>query len=159
MKSEDKMSSLGRTTLRWWFKMLSLQRQSHLSWHRDRLREELRERRLAETGWQKLSETSDVLFSITRAQYDGFPTRNPSCLSGFHSSPIYMYMLAKYTSRWSFFKVAALLCNARHWNLVHEVVNPGKDHKLTEVASRHMIDEKTFQRVSGQLRRIWPLFP
>lgn len=113
--------------------MLSLQRQSHAAWHRDRLPEELCERRLAEKSWEKLSETLDVLFSITRAQYDGFPTRNPSCLSGFRSSPIYMYMLAKYTSRWSFYKVAALLCNARHWNLVNEVVNPRKYCKLTEV--------------------------
>lgn len=47
--------------------MLNLQRQSHVAWHRDRLREELCEHRLAEKGWEKLSETSDVLFSITRA--------------------------------------------------------------------------------------------
>ncbi|CAG8902664.1 unnamed protein product [Penicillium egyptiacum] len=153
------MSSLGRTTLRWWFAMLNLPRQSHASWHRARLREELCERRLAERSWKKLSETSDVLFSIVRAQYDGFLIRNPSCLSGLKSSPIYMYMLAKYTSRWSFFKAAALFSNARHWNLVHEVVNPGKDHKLTEVASRHEINGKDFRRVSRQLRRIWPLFP
>jgi DNA-binding IscR family transcriptional regulator len=39
------------------------------------------------------------------------------------------------------------------------VVNPDKDHKLTEVASRHGINEKVFQRVSHQLRRVWPLFP
>ncbi|KAJ5953023.1 uncharacterized protein N7479_011436 [Penicillium vulpinum] len=152
------MSSPGYT-LRLWFQILNLPRQSHASWYRARLREELCERRLAETSWQKLSETSDVLFSITRAQYDEFPTRNPSCLSGVHSSPIYIYMLAKYTSRWSFFKVAALFCNARHWNLVHEVVNPSKDHKLTEVALRHEIDQKDFQRVSRQLKRIWPLLP
>ena len=153
------MSSPGLTPSRWWLTMLNLQRQPLASWHRARLREELRERRLAETSWQKLSETSDVLFSITRAQYDGFPTRNPSCLSGLNSSPIYMYMLAKYTSRWSFFKAAALFCNARDWKLVHEVVNPSKDHKLTEVASRHEIDQKDFHRVSCRLRRIWPLLP
>lgn len=152
------MSCLGRRTLRWWFTMLSLRRQSPGSRHRDRLREELCERRHAETSWQKLSETSDVLFSITRAQYDGFPTRNPSCLYSLHLSPIYMYMVAKYTSRWSFFEAAALFCNARHWNLVHEVVNPSKDHKLIEVATRHDIDHTEFQRVSRQLR-IWPLLP
>ncbi|KGO75991.1 hypothetical protein PITC_011480 [Penicillium italicum] len=153
------MSSPGFKKLTWWFKMLNLQRQSHISWHRARLREELCERRLAETGWQKLSETSDVLFSITRARYDGFPTRNPSCLTGLYSSPIYVYMLAKYTSRWSFFKAAALFCHARHWNRVQEVVNPSKDHKLTEVALRHNIDQKDFHRVSCRLRYIWPLFP
>lgn len=153
------MSSRERTRLRWWFTMLSLQRQSHAAWHRDRLREELCERRLAEKRWEKLSEASDVLISITRAQYDGFPTRNPSCLSGLRSSPIYMYMLAKYTSRWSFYKVAAVLCNSRHWKLVNEVVNPSKDRKLNEVAFRHDIDQTDFQRVSRQLRRIGPLVP
>ncbi|EKV06529.1 hypothetical protein PDIG_77260 [Penicillium digitatum PHI26] len=153
------MSSSGRAPLRWWFAMLNLQRQSYVSWHRDRIREELCERRIAESCWQKRSETADVLFSITRARYDGFSIRNPSCLSGIHSSPIYMYMLAKYTSRWSFFKVAAFFCNARHWNLVNEVVNPSKDHKLREVASRHEIDQKDFHRVSCRLRRIWPLLP
>ncbi|CAG8127488.1 unnamed protein product [Penicillium nalgiovense] len=153
------MSSRGPTPLRWWFTMLNLQRQPLASWHRARLREELRESRLAETSWQKLSETSDVLFSITRAHYYGFLIQNPSCLAGLNSSPIYMYMLAKYTSRWSFFKAAALFCNAQHWKLVHELVNPDKDHKLTEVASRHGINEKDFRQVSHQLRRIWPLFP
>jgi hypothetical protein len=153
------MRHLGHTALRLWFQTLNLPRQSHFSWHRARLQEELYERRTAKTNWQKLSETSDVLFSITRAQYDGFPTRNPSCLSGLHFTPIYLYMLAKYTSRWSFFRVVALFCNAQHWNLVHEVVNPSKDHKLIDVASRHAIDQKDFQRVSRQLRRIWPLFP
>lgn len=153
------MSSLGCIRLRWWFTTLNLQRQSHAAWHRDRLREELCERRLAEKSWEKLSETSDVLFSITRVQYDGFPTRTPSCLSGLRSSPIYMYMLAKYTSLWSFYKVAALLCNVRHWNLVNEVVNPSKDRKLAEVASRHEIDQSDFERVSRKLRLVWPLFP
>ncbi|KAJ5431729.1 hypothetical protein N7445_008227 [Penicillium cf. griseofulvum] len=86
------MSSLGNTALRLWFQTLSLPQQSHLSWHRARLREELCERRTAKTSWQKLSETSDVLFSITRSQYDGFLIRNPSCFSCLHSTPIYLYI-------------------------------------------------------------------
>lgn len=69
-----------------------------------------------------------------------------------------MYMLAKYTSRWPFYRVAAMLCNPRHWSLVNEVVNPSKDRKLTEIASRHGIDQTDFERVSRQLRRLWPLF-
>ncbi|KAJ5189987.1 hypothetical protein N7491_007972 [Penicillium cf. griseofulvum] len=146
------MSSLGNTALRLWFQTLSLPQQSHLSWHRARLREELCERRTAKTSWQKLSETSDVLFSITRSQYDGFIIRNPSCFSCLHSTPIYLYITRRdgHFIKWS---------PSSHWNLVHEVVNPSKDHKLIEVASRHAIDQKDFQRVIRQLRRIWPLFP
>ncbi|KAJ5463760.1 hypothetical protein N7475_008704 [Penicillium sp. IBT 31633x] len=127
--------------------------------HQDRLREELRERRLARTKWQNLSETSNVLFSITRAQDDGFPTRRISCLMGKKSTPIYVYMSAKYTSRWSFFRVAAFMCNAQHWNMVNEVLNPSKSHKIDEVAFRRHINQEDFQRVSRQLRRVWPLFP
>lgn len=153
------MHPCGKRSLQRWLKMLNLPRQSQMSWHRDRLREELQESRLAVTRWQKLSETADVLFSISRAQYDGFPMRHISCFSSLRSTPVYMYMLAKYTSRWSFFKLAALFCNARHWNYVHEVVNPTKKHKLDEVALRHNIDRKKFRRITQRLRQVWPLFP
>ena len=144
--------------LRQWHRMLGLSRQSP-SWYRDRLREELQERRNANTPWQKLSETSDVFFSISRAQYDGFPVRMlPSFVASRHGL-IYVYMLAKYTLRWKFYRVAAILCRAPHYDLVREVVNPSKDYKLGEVASRHQIDQAEFKRVGRQLRRLWPLLP
>jgi hypothetical protein len=63
------------TLLRRWHRMLGLSRQSPRSWYRDRLREELVERRAANTPLQKLSKTSDVFFSISRARCDGFPIR------------------------------------------------------------------------------------
>ena len=50
-----------------WHRMLGLSRQSP-PWYRDRLREELQEHRTANTPWQKLSEASDVFFSISRAR-------------------------------------------------------------------------------------------
>jgi hypothetical protein len=68
-------------------------------------------------------------------------------------------MLAKYTLRWKFYRTAAILCSAPHYDLVREVVNPSKDHKLDEVASRHQIDPVEFERVGRQLRRVWPLLP
>ncbi|KAJ5966739.1 hypothetical protein N7501_002987 [Penicillium viridicatum] len=113
--------------------MLSLQRQLHAAWHQDRLQEELCERRLIEKSWEELSETSNVLFLIIRAQYDGFPIRNPPCLSGLRSGPIYTYILAKYTSQ----------CNSRDWNMVNDVGDPGTDRKLVEVASRPRLIERT----------------
>jgi hypothetical protein len=144
--------------LRRWHGMLGLSRHSP-SWYRERLREELRERRTANTPWQKLSETSDVFFSISRAQYDGFPVRKlPPFVASRHVL-VYTYMLAKYTLRWKFYRTAAIICNAPHYDLVREVVNPSKDHKLDEVASRHQIDPVEFRRVGRQLRRVWPLLP
>lgn len=145
--------------MRRWHRMLGLSRQSPPSWYRDRLREELRERRTANTPWQKLSETSDVFFSISRAQYDGFSVRKlPPFVASRHIL-VYAYMLAKYTLRWKFYRTAAILCHAPHYDLVREVVNPSKDHKLDEVASRHQIDPVEFKRVGRQLRRVWPLLP
>ncbi|KAK7928624.1 hypothetical protein PG985_005622 [Apiospora marii] len=140
--------------------MLGLVRHSP-SWYRDRLREELYERRAAHTSWRKLSETADVLFCISRAHYDGFPVRNaplPSvatCYGRF----LYTYMLAKYTSRWMFYRAVAISCGATQHDCVREVVNPSKDKKLNEVALRHQLDPIKFKRVARQLRRVWPLLP
>lgn len=142
-----------------WHEMLGLSRQSPPTWHRDRLREELRERYTATTRWQRLSETSDVFFSISRAQHDGFPVRRLPPLASPRHAAIYGYMLAKYTLRWQFYRVAALLCHAPYYASVREVVNSSKDRKLEEVASRHQIDPVTFKRVGGKLRRFWPLLP
>ena len=145
------------TLLKRWYGMLGLQKQSPPSWYRDRLREQLRERRSAMTHWQKLSETSDVFFSISRAQYDRFPVRKlPSFMASWHLL-VYAYMLAKFTLRWQSYRTAAILCNTPQTDLVREVVNPCKDEELQEVASRHGIDPVKFQREGRQLRRIWPL--
>lgn len=131
--------------LRRWYGMLGLPWQSPLSWYWDRLREELREWRTATTPWQRISEASDVLFSISRAGFDGFPIRRlPSITSPSHVL-VYAYMLAKYTSRWTFYKIAAMFCRAPQYNLVREVVNPTRDHKLDEVASPHRIDREQFK--------------
>jgi hypothetical protein len=139
--------------------MLSLTRQSPPSWYRDRLREELQELGATKTPWQKLSETSDVFFCVIRAQYDGFPVRKlPPFVASRHVL-VYAYMLAKYTSRWKFYRTAAILCNSPDYDLVREVVNPNRDHKLDEVASRYKIDTAEFKRVCRQLRYIWPLLP
>jgi hypothetical protein len=68
-------------------------------------------------------------------------------------------MLAKFTSRWFFFKVAALICKKKRWSSINEVVNPSKDEKVAAVASRHHVDPEIFQRVSRGLRLVWPLLP
>lgn len=144
--------------LRRWHRMLGLSRQSPPSWYQDRLREELQERRTAVTPLLKLSETSDVFFSISRAQYDGFPVRDLPPFVASHVL-VYVYMLAKYTLRWTFYRTVAILCRVPHYHLVREVVNPSKDHKLIDVACRYQIDPVEFVRVGRRLRRVWPLLP
>lgn len=155
----NKMRTITPRLLRRWHEMLGLPRQSPPTWYRDRLREELRERSAATTRWQRLSETSDVFFSISRAQHDGFPVGKLPPLTNPRHTPVYVYMLAKYTLRWQFYRMAALLCCAPCYTSVREVVNPSKDCKLEDVASRHQIDPVTFKRVGGKLRRFWPLLP
>lgn len=152
------MPSLGIALLRRWHGLLGLARQSPRSWYRDRICEELRERRTARSKWEKLSETSDVFFSIIRAQYDGYPVRKlPNFVS--QHVPVYAYMLAKYTSRWTFYRTVAFFCNVSRYDLVREVVNPSRTHKLDEVARRYRIDPAKFKRVGCQLRCVWPLLP
>ena len=151
------MRPIGDALLKRWHRMLGLSRQSPPSWYRDRLREELPEPLIAKTHWQKLSETSDVFFSSSRAQYDGFPVRKlPPFITSRHVL-VYAYMLAKFTLRWKFHRTVAFICNAPHYDSVREVVNPSKDEKLEEVASRHQIDPVEFKRVGRQLRQVWPL--
>ncbi|KIK59251.1 hypothetical protein GYMLUDRAFT_97755 [Collybiopsis luxurians FD-317 M1] len=153
------MSRPLNTLLRRWFKILSLQRQSPPSWYKDRLREEFRERRAAKTPLQKLSETSDILFTIIRSHYDGFPVRSiPTFVFSRHIL-VYAYMLGKFTLRWGFYRTTAFLCRAPHYATVNEVVNPSKDDKLAVVALRHQIDPEKFKRVGRRLRWIWPLLP
>ena len=153
------MRQIGDILLKRWLGMLSLSRQSPPSWYRDRLREELQERRNAKTAWQKLSETSDIYFSSCRAHYDGFPIRKLPPLLTHHGVLVHAYMLAKYTLRWQFFRTVATLCNVSRYGSIREVVNPAKNHKLEEVASRYQIDPLEFKKISHRLLRVWPLLP
>ena len=153
------MRAISEKLLNRWHGLLGLSPQTPASWYRDRLREELREYRTATTYWQKLSEASDVFFSSSRAHYDGFPVRRlPGPLTLRHAV-VYAYMLVKFTSRWKFYRTAAFICRIPHRDAMREVVNPGKDEKLVEVASRHRIDPEKFKKVGRQLRQVWPLLP
>jgi hypothetical protein len=156
-----RMRSPVETFLKLWYISLRLPRQSTGAWYRARLREERDELRQAATPFQKLSESSDVLFAISRARYDGVLTTAPQlpCIFAPRYALAYPYMLAKYTLRWSFYRRAALLCKVARYDLVCEVVNPAKDSKLDHVAARHGIDSGEFRRVCAGLRRIWPLLP
>jgi hypothetical protein len=152
------MRSLVNALLRKWHDKLSLSRHSPPSWYRDRLREELLERRNATCPMLKLSETADVFFTIIRARYDGFPIKSLPPYT-FRHTPIYAYMITKYTLRWKLYRTTTRLCGYPHFAQMREVVNPTKDHKLNEVALRHNINAKQFKQVCRRLQLVWPLLP
>ncbi|KAK7911962.1 hypothetical protein PG985_014443 [Apiospora marii] len=164
------MDGITRCLLDRWHSMLGLARHSP-EWYQDRLREELQEVQEAKGPLEKLSETSDVMFAISRAQHDGYPVRQaplPALTSTFEGKwcwGVCAYMLAKYTSRWLFYRTAASLSGMPtlkgmpQYRSVREVVNPAKDSKIEEVASRNKVDKAKFCRVARHLRRVWPLFP
>ncbi|KAI2637444.1 uracil phosphoribosyltransferase-domain-containing protein [Xylaria nigripes] len=130
----------GKSVLTRWHRLLALPRQSPPSWYQDRYREEVAEFHEATTTLQKLSEESDVFFALSRAQYDGFPVAELPHFRPRHVF-VYAYMVGKYTSRWAFYRVLAILCGARHHATVREVVNASKDSKLEVVAPRGAVRE------------------
>lgn len=148
--------TIQRALLRW-HGLLGLPRHPKL-WYKARLREEICERRLATTPLQKLSETADVFYIMSRAQHDGFTLRKSPDFTIAHLV-VYVYLLSKYTSRWQFYRTAAFFCNHPDLVSIREVVNPSKDQKVQEVARRHGIDPIHFTRICRRLRVIWPLLP
>jgi hypothetical protein len=151
------MPSPGYAFLSWWHGVLDLKHQTPRTWHHDRLREERQELQEATTFLQKISESSDVIFSISRARHDGYDIHPLPRFFDRDYTLAYMYMIGKFSSRWMFFRTAAFLSRAPH--PVREVVNPTKDDKLRVVAVRHQIDPIRFKRICRRLLRIWPLFP
>jgi hypothetical protein len=155
--SDLSMRSTVQNILLRWHRFLRLP-QHPRSWYKDRLREEICERRLARTTLEKLSETADVFYVLSRAQYDGHAFRKIPAFTVHHFA-LYAYLLSKYTSRWQFYRLAAFLCNHSNPLSIREVVNPSKDLKVQEVARRHSLEPIKFIRVCRRLRMVWPLLP
>ncbi|KAH7120461.1 hypothetical protein EDB81DRAFT_231625 [Dactylonectria macrodidyma] len=153
----NSMQQMAQKVLSRWHGFLCLPRHPQ-SWYRDRLREEMGERRLATTRCHRLSETADVFYILSRAQHDGYYLRKLPNFGPSHLV-VYAYLLSKYTLRWQFYRAAAFLCNRTRLDSMREVVNPARDHKLQEVARRHGIEPAAFQLVCRRLRMIWPLLP
>lgn len=141
-----------------WHRVLGLQRHPK-TWYRDRLREELSELRAAESPIAKLSESSDVFYTLSRSRHSGYPTRSLPSFSVPRHALVYAYLVGKYTSRWTFYRVAARLSASSEWRSVRECVNSARDSKTVEVAARNDIDPTRFRLVCQRLRRWWPLFP
>ncbi|PVH71224.1 hypothetical protein DL98DRAFT_540221 [Cadophora sp. DSE1049] len=146
--------------LRPWYRILGLARQSPASWHISRLHEEKQELDEAKSTLEKLSEESDVFFTIGRAAHDCYTIdEQPSLTKSPRHALVYAYMIGKYTSRCAFYQTAAILCCAPRYLEVREVVNPSKDAKIRIVAERHGICHEKFQKLCRRLRKVWPLLP
>jgi hypothetical protein len=141
----------------WWLCRLRLQRQSSVSWHRDRIREELLERRQARHALLILSETCDILFSFARARHDVRGFRRWPRANEYRYMLPYTYMVLKYTSRYAFYRTVGVLSGSAC--AVREVVNPARERNLFEVAERNGIDRNRFRAIGRGLFRIWPLLP
>lgn len=118
------------------------------------------------TYLEELSEQSDVFFILSRSCYDGFPVGPLQPLfilfdirRSARNALVYAYMIGKYTSRFAFYRAVSWKCGHRGWWEVREVINPGKEVKLGQVARRHGIEERRFKEVAGQLLRFWPILP
>lgn len=109
---------------------------------------------------EKLSEESDVFFTIGRATHDGFDiSTQPAFTACWRNALVYGYMLGKSSSRCLFYQTAALLCRAEQWREVREVINPAKEAEVRIVAGRFGIEPEAFVRVCWWWRWVWLLFP
>jgi hypothetical protein len=124
-------------------------------WHRNDIKAELGELRLAEGRLSRVSELSDVLYTSSRAAHNGFETH---VMRFFRQRPwllgaLALYMIPKYSSRWILYRAAA------YPSKINEVRNPWKDIKLYEIAEKGNIDKERFVIRCRKLRRVWPLLP
>lgn len=160
-----------------WHSFLSLKKQEP-SWYAARLQEELFEHAATQPRTiARLSEKSDILYIISRAEHDGYPFASPKrslsppgikIFGPRRNAHEYGYMIGKYTGRWVFWKTAAGISrkldmnsnNSKRWDRVNEVINPNRENKIREVANRHEgLNEKRFIRVCNTLRRIFWILP
>lgn len=100
-----------------------------------------------------------MFYILSRARADGHLLQRLPAFATSHVH-VYAYMVAKYTLRWQFYRTASWAAGKRsHARTAREVVNPRKDIKVREVASRHGIDPERFTLVCRRLRWVWPLLP
>jgi len=124
------------------------------AWHEADIEEELMEYQKAEGFWEKWSESSDIVYTYTRAKWSGhanllFPLTRRQFLSGS------IYMFPKYTLRWLFFVAAGKLAGSR--GIIREVRNPQKLTKLDEIAKKNSLDKEKFRLACQKLLRYWIL--
>ena len=110
-------------------------------WHRQDMADELAEYEEASGFIDTWSELSDVAYTYTRARWSGHTTV-PFPLARIKLYVGIVYMIPKYTLRWSFFRK---LGHQFDENLdISEVRNPKKVKKLKTIAEKYNLDPEEF---------------
>ena len=139
----------------WWHSLLDMEKHE-LEWHIKDVEDELSELTEAKSIVEKVSERSDVVYTVTRAWWGGhkslrFPLSKPEFLVGL------IYMFPKYTLRWLFYYYIGKSFDRKI--KITEVRNPKKIYKLKIIAKKYNLDENEFvKRVSIRLKR-WIFLP
>ena len=125
-------------------------------WHRDDIKDELREYEGSRGFFNRWSEVSDVVYTYTRARWTGHKKINWP-LKWWQLFWGLLYMYPKYTLRWWFFhRVGKRFHKHVH---VTEVRNPKKETKLREIARRNKLDEEEFVKECRRLEKYWIFLP
>lgn len=136
---------------KFWHNLLGMEKHD-LAWHGADIADELMEYKQANGFIERWSETSDVVYAYTRAQWTGhsklsFPLPRRYLTWGA------LYMFPKYTSRWFFFVVAGKL--AKSQRIIREVRNPAKPSKLNKIAEKYNLNTERFNVACQKLSKYW----
>lgn len=122
-------------------------------WHVDDVADEYQEWIEAKGFIDHWSELSDIVYTVTRARWNGYDFDFP--ISGLYVLIGTLYMLPKYTSRWLFYyQVGRKLSSSQK---VTEVRNPIKLEKLHHIARKYDLDQDLFAQTCRRQLKYWPL--
>lgn len=125
------------------------------AWHKQDLSDELAEYHEETKLLMKWSELSDVVYTCSRGKWSGYDMDFP--LKKWQYPVGVIYMIPKYTLRYWFFRQAGKKAGTQE--IIREVRNPKKTHKLHIIAERNNVDAKKFQMICERQLRYWPLLP
>lgn len=137
---------------RLWHNLLGMN-SKNLEWHEQDVLDELNEYKEAKTISNKWSELSDVVYTVTRARWDGYGIEFPISKSKVIIGAIYMF--PKITGRWLFFYRAGKKAGSK--KRVTEVRNPIKVHKLHHIAEKYELNSVQFEKICKRQLKYWPL--
>lgn len=124
-------------------------------WYLDKIEGEITELVDARGCWARLSERGDVLYSYSRAEFDGI-----AVLGTYHAYLhlyIALYMVIKLTLRRLYYKrVGARMDPPKDMKALR---NPQKDDNLRSLAIKHGYDEIIFLNTAKKIRSRWLFLP
>ncbi|MDP2631260.1 MAG: hypothetical protein Q8P30_00650 [Candidatus Uhrbacteria bacterium] len=124
------------------------------AWHLEDIKDEMSELKEARGFFNRWSELSDVVYTVSRAHWSGHKSIKWKMGAGKYLWGM-LYMFPKYTLRWIFFLLAGKLTKKN--TKLREVRNPAKVHKLQDIAVRNKLDVERFERTCKRLLKFWPL--